>query len=143
LIGARLAVADRCVTREQLLPRVRRSMCAGFREPAVCAIATEVLTRASSAIVVINFRMLGFQRGSPHDDGNGKLDHKVRQASRFVQILQRTGDGGQNLGGFGLGLSAKAAGRNPGIVRTRRGEGPRDGGGDLAVRASWAFQACT
>jgi hypothetical protein len=27
LIGARLAVADRCVTREQLLPRVRRSMC--------------------------------------------------------------------------------------------------------------------
>jgi hypothetical protein len=27
LIGARLAVADRCVTREQLLPRIRRSMC--------------------------------------------------------------------------------------------------------------------
>jgi hypothetical protein len=34
--------------------------------------------------------MLGFQTwAAPHDHGNGKLDHKVRQASRFVQILQR------------------------------------------------------
>src|ERR1700730_12748137 len=69
-----------------------------FREPAVCAIATEVSTRASNAIVVINFRMLGFQSGAPHDDGNGKLDHKVQQDSRFVQILQRAGDAGKNLG---------------------------------------------
>jgi hypothetical protein len=52
---------------------------------------------------VINFRMLGFQSGSPHDDGNGKLDHKVWQASRFVQILQRAGDAGKNLGVFGFG----------------------------------------
>jgi hypothetical protein len=27
LIGARLAVSDRCGTRQQLLPRIRRSMC--------------------------------------------------------------------------------------------------------------------
>jgi len=96
----------------------------GFREPAVCAIAMEVSTRASSAIVVINFRILGFQSGAPHDDGNGKLYHKVRQASRFVQILQRAGDAGKNLGGFrASAISAKAAGRNPGIARTMRGEG--------------------
>jgi hypothetical protein len=101
----------------------------GFREPAVCAIATEVSTRASSAIVVINFRMLGFQSGPPHDDGNGKLDHKVRQASRFVQILQRAGDAGKNLGGVSASaISAKAAGRNPGIIRTMRGEGAGSGG---------------
>src|SRR3984893_3955247 len=42
---------------------------AGFREPAVCAIATEVSTRASNAIVVISFRMLGFQSCAPHDHG--------------------------------------------------------------------------
>jgi hypothetical protein len=66
---------------------------------------------------------LGFQSGSPHHDGNGKLDHKVRQASRFVQILQRAGDAGKNQG-VGLGHQrAKAAGRNPGITRTIRGEG--------------------
>jgi len=61
---------------------------AGFREPAVCAIATEVPTRASNAIVVINFRILVSQIGPPHDHGNGKLDHKVRQASRFVQMFR-------------------------------------------------------
>src|ERR1700716_3349458 len=30
--------------------------------------------------------------GTPsHDHGNGKIDHKVRQASRFVQMLGRAG----------------------------------------------------
>ena len=30
----------------------------------------------------------GSPSGAPHDHGNGKLDHKVRQTSRFVQTLQ-------------------------------------------------------
>jgi hypothetical protein len=50
-------------------------------EPAVCAIATEASIRASNAIVMINFRIMGLP---PHDHGEGKLDHKVRQALRFV-----------------------------------------------------------
>src|SRR6266403_57384 len=53
----------------------------------VCTIATEVSSRAGNAIVVINFRMMGLR--PPHDHGNGKLDHKVRRASRFVQMLWR------------------------------------------------------
>src|SRR5712675_2533275 len=62
---------------------------AGFREPAVCAIATEVSTRASNAIVVINFLMMGLPSWGPlMVNGNGKLDHKVRQSSRFVQMLR-------------------------------------------------------
>jgi hypothetical protein len=55
----------------------------------VCAIATEVSTRASNAIVVINFLMMGLPSWGPLTvNGNGKLDHKVRQSSRFVQMLQ-------------------------------------------------------
>jgi len=54
LIGARLAVVDRCVSQQlQLLVRVRRRTCP------LCAIATEVPTSASKAIVLINFRMMG------------------------------------------------------------------------------------
>jgi hypothetical protein len=37
----------------------------GFREPTVCAIATEVSTRASNAIVAINLRMMGFPELGP------------------------------------------------------------------------------
>src|SRR3981189_1106972 len=56
---------------------------AGFREPADCAIAAEVSTRASNAIVAINFRMWVSQVGAPSSDhGEGNLDLKVRQASR-------------------------------------------------------------
>jgi hypothetical protein len=62
-------------------------------EPVVCAIATEVSTSASNAIVVINFPMMGLRVGAPHDHGNGKLDHKVRQTSRFVQTLQHRAHG--------------------------------------------------
>jgi hypothetical protein len=47
---------------------------------------------------VINVRVMGLpSRAPPHDHGNGKLDHKVRQASRFVQILQRAGDAGNEF----------------------------------------------
>jgi hypothetical protein len=38
---------------------------ARFREPAACAIATEVSTRASNTIVVINFRMTGLAGWGP------------------------------------------------------------------------------
>jgi hypothetical protein len=65
LIGVRLAVVDRC----------------------------EVSTSASNAIIVINFPMMGLRVRAPHDHGNGKLDHKVRQTSRFVQTLQHRAHG--------------------------------------------------
>jgi hypothetical protein len=37
----------------------------GFREPTVCAIATEVSIRASNAIVVISFRMMDLPSWGP------------------------------------------------------------------------------
>jgi hypothetical protein len=40
----------------------------GFREPAVCAIATEVSIRASNAIVVISFRMMESPELGPSHD---------------------------------------------------------------------------
>src|ERR1700722_10173957 len=39
--------------------------------------------------MVTFFEKLAPTVGPTHDHGNGKLDHKARQASRFVQILQR------------------------------------------------------
>jgi hypothetical protein len=58
---------------------------AGFREPAARAIAAELSIRANNAIVVINFRIMGVPGWDPsHHHGEGKLDHKMRQASRFV-----------------------------------------------------------
>jgi hypothetical protein len=57
-----------------------------------------VSTRASNAIVVINFHMMGLPSWGPlMVNGNGKLDHKVRQASRLVQWLGRTGDASRPL----------------------------------------------
>ena len=39
----------------------------------------------------INFRMMGLPSWGPLTiNGNGKLDRKMRQASRFVQMLQAT-----------------------------------------------------
>ena len=65
------AVADRCG--RNCWPEFVDGGAVGLREPAVCAIATEVLTRASNAIVVINFRLMG---GTPLTiNGNGKPDH--------------------------------------------------------------------
>jgi hypothetical protein len=65
---------------------------AGSREPADCAIAAEVSTTASNAIVAINFRMMGLPGWGPSPDhGEGKLDRKVRQTSRFVQTAERAG----------------------------------------------------
>src|ERR1700687_1797480 len=72
LIGVRLAVADR----------------------------GEVWTSSSNAIVVINFPMMGLRVGASHDHGNGKLDHKVRQTSRFVKLLQHSGVPAMPLGSF-------------------------------------------
>jgi hypothetical protein len=46
--------------------------------------AAEVPTRASNAMVVINFRMMGLPSWSPLNDLVArKSDRKVRQASRF------------------------------------------------------------
>jgi hypothetical protein len=66
---------------------------------AVCAIATDVSTTASNAIVVINFRMMGLPSGPPCtiDHGERKLVHKVRQASHFAQMLKRTGGASRPL----------------------------------------------
>src|ERR1700681_3445955 len=53
---------------------------AGFRGLAGCAIAAEVLTRKSNAIVVINFRMMGLPVGAAsRQSGEEKLDHKARK----------------------------------------------------------------
>jgi hypothetical protein len=91
LIGARLAVPDRCAIQHQLVVRVRRWRC-GWIWRTSC-----LRNRHRSADQ-------GQQRyrrdqpshdgppdlGPPHDNNdNGKLDHKVRQASRFVQMLKR------------------------------------------------------
>ena len=38
-------------------------------------------------------------------NGNGKLDHKVRQASRLVQMLRRTGDASRTLSRISPGIS--------------------------------------
>ena len=38
-------------------------------------------------------------------NGNGKLDHKVRQASRLVQMLRRTGDASRPLSRISPGIS--------------------------------------
>ena len=70
----RLAVADRCG--RNCWREFVDGGAVGLREPAVCAIATEVLTRASNAIVVINFRLMGLPSWDPlTTNGNGKLDH--------------------------------------------------------------------
>jgi hypothetical protein len=48
---------------------------AGFRGPAGCAIAAEPSTRASNAIVVINFLILGLRVGTPfrtHSEGEAR-----------------------------------------------------------------------
>jgi len=57
LIRARLAVPDGASGSSCPTEFVDRGA-TGFREPDVCAIATEVSTKASNAIVVISFRMM-------------------------------------------------------------------------------------
>jgi len=66
---------------------------AGFRGPAGCAIAAEPSTRASKAIVVINFLIIGLRVGTPLTAimVRGSSIAKLRQASHFVQMLQRAG----------------------------------------------------
>jgi hypothetical protein len=66
---------------------------AGSPEPADCAIAAEVPTRASNAIVVINFRIMGLPSWGPLPEilVRGNLDHKVGQTSHFVQMLRHSG----------------------------------------------------
>jgi hypothetical protein len=57
---------------------------AGFRGPAGCAIAAEPSTRASNAIVVINFLILGLRVGTPfrtHSEGN--LDRQAAASLTF------------------------------------------------------------
>jgi hypothetical protein len=68
-----------------------------------------VSIRASNTIVVINFRIMGLPSWAPsHDHGERGLDHKMRQASRFVQIL--------HCGGLLL-LVTPVDGKAPGLLR--------------------------
>jgi hypothetical protein len=102
LIGARLAMAGRRITRKQLLPRVRRSMCS--RSMCIWVSRTSRLRNRHGSVDQGQQRYrrdqlshVRFPRSAPiHDDGNGKLDHKVRQASRFVQG-GCAGDAGKDL----------------------------------------------
>jgi hypothetical protein len=95
---------------------------AGFREPAVCAIATEVSSRASNAIVVINFRILGFPELGPLPimvTGSsitrcGKPHVLFRSSSARGRCKQKTWVSAS-------AISAKATGRNRmGSFRFRR-----------------------
>jgi hypothetical protein len=104
LIGARLAVADRCVTREQLLPRVRRSMCGWVSRTSRLRNRHGSVDQGQQRYRRDQLSHVGFpELGPTHDHGNGKVDHKVWKASRFVQILRRAGDAGKNLGYIGFG----------------------------------------
>jgi hypothetical protein len=91
LIGARLAVPDRCAIQHQLVVRVRRWRCGWIWR------TSRLRNRHRSA----DQGQQRYRRDQPSHDGppdlgplhdtndNGKLDHKVRQASRFVQMLKR------------------------------------------------------
>ena len=64
---------------------------AGFRGPGGCAIAAEPSTRASNAIVVIKFLIMGLRVGTPPTAimVRGSSIAKLRQASHFVQMRLR------------------------------------------------------
>jgi hypothetical protein len=66
---------------------------AGFRGPGGCAIAAEPSTRASNAIVVINFLIVGLGVGTPLTAimVRGSSIAKLRQASHFVQMPSARG----------------------------------------------------
>jgi hypothetical protein len=82
---AKQLAAGLVIAATQTATLMRRVSPAGFREPAAHAIAAEPSTKASNAIVAINFLMMGVPGWDPfHHHGEGKLDHKMRQASRFV-----------------------------------------------------------
>jgi len=58
---------------------------------------------------VINFRIMGLPSWAPsHDHGEGELDHKMRQASRSVQVL--------HCGGL-LVLVMPVDDKTPGLLR--------------------------
>jgi len=57
LVSTRLAVPNRCL-RKHLLVRVHRRSCGWISRASSCAIAAEQSTRASNAIVVINFHAI-------------------------------------------------------------------------------------
>jgi hypothetical protein len=53
-------------------------------EPADCANRHRSVDQGQQAVVMINFRIMVSRVGAPRDYGDGKRDHKVRQALRFV-----------------------------------------------------------
>jgi len=120
LIGLRLAVADRCVAREQLLPRIRRSMCGWVSRTSRLRNRHGSVDQGQQRYRRDQLSHIGSPKlGPPHDYGNGKLDHKVRHASRFVQDPPARGRYRQKTL-----VSASAYGL--GIIRTRRGEVARE-----------------
>jgi hypothetical protein len=57
---------------------------ARFRGPAGCAIAAEPSTRASKAIIAINFLIMGLRVGTPYrNHGDGKLDRQAAASLTF------------------------------------------------------------
>ena len=89
LIGARLAVADRCGIRQQLLARVRRWRCGSISRTSRLRNRHRSVDQGQQHYRRDHLSHDGSpELGPPHDHGNGKPDHKVRQASRFVQMLK-------------------------------------------------------
>ena len=120
LIRARLAVAGRRVTRRQLLPRVRRSRVR--RSMCIRVSRTSRLRNRRGSVDQGQQRYRrdqpshdGFpELGAPHDHGNGNLDHKGRQASRFVQDPQHAGlSAGPSAGALGRIRTSGPRNRNP------------------------------
>jgi hypothetical protein len=90
LIGARLAVADRCAIRHQLVVRVRRWRCGWIWRTSRLRNRHRSVDQGQQRYRRDQLSHDGSpELGPPHDYGNGKLGHKVRQASRFVQMLKR------------------------------------------------------
>jgi hypothetical protein len=71
--------------------------------------------------------------GPPLDHGNGKFDHKVRQASRFVQMLQHVAQ----LGGSTPASSARPHGRCLAALRISPSIFTIAGKKVLTVHAKW------
>src|SRR6202022_3512386 len=88
LIGARLAVADRCGIRQQLLARVRRWRGGWIWRTSRLRYRHRSVDQGQQRYRRDQLSHNGSpELGAPfRDHGSGRLDHKVRQASRFVQM---------------------------------------------------------
>ena len=101
---ARLAVSDRRSPPVNCLSAVSDGGAVGFAGPEVRATAAEVLAKASNAIIMINFRMMGLP--SPWSEGfNACRPLKVR-TTREAQIVTAIVTGRVSIGRYEAGKDA-------------------------------------